>query len=233
MSIPVKKDLKQAADPIHAEKLQSFFKTGVGEYGEGDVFLGVRVPQQRKIAKKHRNIPLEDAVGLLHSKIHEHRLTSLFILTDQFNKAENKKKEEIVRIYLENTQYINNWDLVDSSAHKILGVWLLDKPRDILYYLAKSDCLWERRISIISTFAFIRHDEYSDAVALARMLLNDDHDLIHKASGWVLREVGKKDVEILTGFLDEYRLEMPRTMLRYAIEKLPDDQRKYYLTKKR
>lgn len=232
MSVLVKNDLQQAADPIHAAKLHGFFKTGKGEYGEGDVFLGVRVPQQRKIAKKHRKIPLEEAVDLLQSDIHEHRLTSLFILTDQFNRADTKGKDKIVEIYLENTEHINNWDLVDSSAHKILGKWLLDKPRDILYELAMSESLWERRISIISTFAFIDNLEYSDAVELARLLVNDDHDLIHKACGWVLREIGKKDLKVLTEFLDEYCLVMPRTMLRYAIEKLPEEQRQYYLTKK-
>jgi 3-methyladenine DNA glycosylase AlkD len=233
MSSLVKSDLQEAADPLHAAKLQRFFKTGKGEYGEGDIFLGIRVPEQRKIAKKHRDIPLEDVLDLLQSIIHEHRLTSLFILTDQFYKADEQRKEEIVRIYLENTEFINNWDLVDSSAHKILGTWLIDKPRDVLYKLARSESLWERRISLISTFSFINRGDFTDAVALTKILMNDDHDLIHKASGWVLREVGKKNTDKLLSFLDEYYLEMPRTMLRYAIEKLPEDQRKYYLSKKR
>jgi 3-methyladenine DNA glycosylase AlkD len=233
MSSLVKADLKNAADPIHANKLQGFFKTGKGEYGEGDVFLGVKVPEQRRIAKKHRNIPFKDTLELLKCNIHEYRLTSLFILTDKFTKGDEQTKEKIVNIYLENTGFINNWDLVDSSAHKILGVWLLDKPRDILYQLATSESLWERRISIISTFAFINLGDLTDAVALAKILMNDDHDLIHKASGWVLREVGKKDIEQLYSFLDENYLKMPRTMLRYSIEKLSEDQKKHYLSKKR
>ena len=232
MSSLVKADLEKAANPIHAERLQGFFKTGKGEYGEGDVFLGVRVPDQRKIARKHRNIPLNDALVLLRSEIHEHRLTSLFILTNQFNVGDQRKKEKIVTLYLNNTGYINNWDLVDSSAHKILGAWLLDKPRDLLYKLVKSNNLWERRISIISTFAFINNGELADAIALAKILLNDEHDLIHKASGWVLREVGKKNIETLIHFLEMHYQEMPRTMLRYSIEKLPENQRKYYLTRK-
>ena len=231
MSSLVKSDLQEASDPLHAEKLQDFFKTGKGEYGEGDIFLGARVPEQRRIAKKHRNIPLKDVLDLLRSDIHEHRLTSLFILTDQYVKADKQKKEEIVNLYLDNTGFINNWDLVDSSAHKILGAWLIDKPRDILYSLAKSESVWERRISIISTFSFINEGDLADAVALAKILINDEHDLIHKACGWVLREVGKKNNDKLISFLDKYYLKMPRTMLRYAIEKLPETQRKHYLSK--
>jgi len=229
MSSLVQADLKKAADPDHAQKLQGFFKTGPGEYGEGDIFLGVRVPEQRRIAKKHRDITLDETIGLLRSNIHEHRLTSLFLLTHKFANGDEETREKIVNLYLANTSYINNWDLVDSSAHKILGVWLLDKPRDILYRLAASDSLWERRISIISTFPFIALGDLSDAVALAKLLLNDEHDLIHKASGWVLREVGKKDIDLLYSFLDEYSNEMPRTTLRYSIEKLPEEQRKHYL----
>jgi len=229
MSSLVQADLKKAADPDHAQKLQGFFKTGPGEYGEGDIFLGVRVPEQRRIAKKHRDITLDETIGLLRSNIHEHRLTSLFLLTHKFANGDEETREKIVNLYLANTSYLNNWDLVDSSAHKILGVWLLDKPRDILYRLAASDSLWERRISIISTFPFIALGDLSDAVALAKLLLNDEHDLIHKASGWVLREVGKKDIDLLYSFLDEYSNEMPRTTLRYSIEKLPEEQRKHYL----
>ena len=225
----VKADLENASDPVHAEKLQGFFKTGTGEYGEGDIFLGVKVPEQRRIAKKHRNISLEETIELLQSDIHEHRLTSLFILNHKFEKGDDETKEEIVDLYLANTAYVNNWDLVDSSAHKIIGPWLMDKPRDLLYKLAESESLWERRISIIATFPFIRTGDLSDAVALAKKLMHDEHDLIHKATGWVLREVGKKDIDLLYSFLDEYTLEMPRTMLRYAIEKLPEKKRKYYL----
>ena len=229
MSSHVQADLEKASDPIQAKKLQGFFKTGKGEYGEGDIFLGVRVPEQRRIAKKHRTISLEETIELLQSSIHEHRLTSLFILVDKFSKGDEETREKIVELYLGNTRFVNNWDLVDSSAHKILGEWLLDKPRDILYQLAESEMLWERRISMISTFPFIRKGDLVDAVALAKRLLHDEHDLIHKASGWMLREVGKKDIKLLYSFLDEYSKEMPRTMLRYSIEKLPEEQRKHYL----
>ena len=229
MSSHVQADLEKASDPIQAKKLQGFFKTGKGEYGEGDIFLGVRVPEQRRIAKKHRDISLEDTLELLQSSIHEHRLTSLFILVDKFSKGDEETREKIVELYLANTRFVNNWDLVDSSAHKILGEWLLDKPRDILYQLAESEMLWERRISMISTFPFIRKGDLVDAVALAKRLLHDEHDLIHKASGWMLREMGKKDIDLLYSFLDEYSVEMPRTMLRYSIEKLPEEQRKHYL----
>jgi 3-methyladenine DNA glycosylase AlkD len=225
----VKVELERLSDTKHAKKLQGFFKTGKGEYGEGDVFIGVRVPDQRRIAKKHRNIPLTDALVLLRSGIHEHRLTALFILTEQFNRGDEEARQRIVDLYLNNTIYVNNWDLVDSSAHKILGVWLVDKPRGVLYELARSESLWERRISIISTFAFITRGDLVDAIALAGTLVDDGHDLIHKASGWVLREVGKKDQSVLEEFLLEHFETMPRTMLRYAIERLPEERRSFYM----
>ena len=225
----VKTELEKLSDPEHAMKLQGFFKTGKGEYGEGDVFIGVRVPDQRRIAKKYRNIPLTDVLELLRSEIHEHRLTALFILTEQFNKGDEEARRRIVDLYLRNTAYVNNWDLVDSSAHKILGVWLVDKPRGVLYDLAGSESLWERRISIISTFAFINRGDLVDALALAGALVDDGHDLIHKASGWVLREVGKMDQSALEEFLLEYFETMPRTMLRYAIERLPEEWRRFYM----
>ncbi len=225
----VKAELEELSDPEHAMKLQGFFKTGEGEYGEGDFFLGVRVPDQRRIAKKYRNIPLTDVLELLRSQIHEHRLTALFILTEQFNKGDEEDRRRIVDLYLSNTAYVNNWDLVDSSAHKILGAWLVDKPRRVLYELAGSENLWERRISIISTFAFIQHGDLVDALALSEALIDDGHDLIHKASGWVLREVGKKDQSVLEEFLLEHYKKMPRTMLRYAIERLPEERRRFYM----
>ena len=221
MSSLVIKEVKKVADPLHAEQLRG---------ARANIFLGVRVPIQRKIAKKHRNLPLEDVIELLRSKIHEHRQISLFILVDQYSKADQQKKKEIVEIYLDNTDYINNWDLVDSSADKILGDWLLDKRKDLLYKLATSKNRFERRISIISTFAFIKKGDLTDAVALAKNLIHDEHDLIHKATGWVLRTVGKKDVNTLIMFLDEHYLEMPRTMLRYATEKLSEKQREHYLS---
>ncbi len=227
----IKTELMQLSDPSHAKKLQGFFKTGKGEYGEGDIFIGVRVPDQRRTAKKYWNIPLTDVLVLLKSGIHEHRLTALFILTQQFNKGDEDLRQQIVDIYLSNTAYVNNWDLVDSSAHKILGAWLVDKDRDVLYGLAESENLWDRRISIISTFAFVNYGDMVDAVALAGLLVNDGHDLIHKASGWVLREVGKKDQSLLEEFLLEHYETMPRTMLRYAIERLPETRRKFYMNK--
>ena len=227
----VKAELERLSDPEHATKLQRFFKTGKGEYGEGDIFIGVRVPDQRRTAKKYRNISLNDILELLRSEIHEHRLTALFILTEQFNKGDEEARHQIVDLYLDNTAYVNNWDLVDSSAHKILGAWLVDKPRAVLYDLARSESLWERRISIISTFAFIHRGDFRDAIALAGALVDDGHDLIHKASGWVLREVGKKDQSVLVEFLLEHYQTMPRTMLRYAIERLPEERRRFYMRK--
>jgi 3-methyladenine DNA glycosylase AlkD len=227
----VKAELGKLAYPEHAMKLQGFFKTGKGEYGEGDVFIGVRVPDQRRIAKKYGNIPLTDVLELLRSEIHEHRLTALFILIEQFKKGDGEARQRIVDLYLDNTAYVNNWDLVDSSAHKILGAWLVDKPRGVLYDLAGSESLWERRISIISTFTFINRGDLVDALALAGTLVDDGHDLIHKASGWVLREVGKKDQSALEEFLLEHYETMPRTMLRYAIERLPEERRRLYMGK--
>jgi len=230
MSHLVREDLIKESEPEYAERLQIFFKTGKGEYGEGDVFHGVRVPKQRKIAKKHSGVPIEEVLKLLHSEFHEERLTALFILVAKYQRGDNRKREKIVSIYLDNTDWVNNWDLVDSSAPKILGDWLQDRPREILYELARSESLWKRRISIISTFAFIDKGEYSDAIALAEILIDDDHDLIHKASGWVLREVGKNDEERLLSFLNKHSHEMPRTMLRYSIEKLEESKRKHYLS---
>ena len=225
----VKAELEKLSDPEHAMKLQGFFKTGEGEYGEGDIFLGVRVPDQRRIAKKYKNIPLTSVIELLQSGIHEHRLTALFILTEQFNKGDEEARQRIVDLYLSNAAYVNNWDLVDSSAHKILGAWLVGRPREVLYEMAESDSLWERRISVISTFAFINRGDLADALALAKALIDDGHDLIHKASGWVLREVGKKDQSALETFLLEHYEKMSRTMLRYAIERLPEERKRFYM----
>jgi 3-methyladenine DNA glycosylase AlkD len=227
----VKADLESVSDPVYADRLQGFFKTGDGEYGEGDLFIGVRVPDQRRVAKKYKELSLPDSRLLLHSKVHEHRLTALFILVEQFNKGDDKTRKRIVDLYLENIAYVNNWDLVDSSAPKILGEWLVDRPRDLLYDMADSEVLWERRISIVSTFAFIARGELDDALALAESLIDDEHDLIHKASGWVLREVGKKDVNVLEEFLMRHSRRMPRTMLRYAVEKLSPSRKKFYMKK--
>lgn len=227
----LKQDLQGQADPVRARHSQRFFKTGKGEYGEGDKFLGLTNPQIRTLAKKYRDLDLADLEKLLGSKIHEHRLISLFILVDQFHRANEQARRQIYDFYLKNATRVNNWDLVDSSAHKIVGWYLEDKDRAILYKLAKSKNLWEKRISIIATFWFIKNGELNDSLKIAEILLKDEHDLIHKAVGWMLRETGKKDVAILRQFLDKHVLDMPRTMLRYAIEKLPKKERKNYLSK--
>lgn len=227
----IKDDLQQLADPEKARVLSRFFKTGKGEYGEGDIFLGIKVPEQRKIAKKYSGLAFDDIGQLLESNIHEYRLTSLFILILKYNKKDSSEKQEIVDFYLNNIKNVNNWDLVDSSAPYILGHFLLDKDRSILYRLARLDNLWERRISILSTFAFIKTNSFEDALNISEILLFDEHDLIHKAVGWMLREVGKRDLTIEEEFLQKHYLEMPRTMLRYAIEKFDEDKRKFYLGK--
>ena len=218
----LKKELRELGNPENAEHAQRFFKTGKGQYGEGDVFLGISVPEQRRIAGKY-DLSFEDIQELLDSKLHEYRLIGLLIL------IRNKNKERAFRFYLKNTKRINNWDLVDLSAHKIVGEWLFDKPRDVLYDLAKSENLWEKRISIVSTFAFIRNNQFEDTLAIAEILLNDSHDLIHKAVGWMLREVGKRDEKVLEEFLKKHYSKIPRTTLRYAIERFEEGKRKRYL----
>ena len=235
----VKKELNKLANPIKAKLLAGFFKTGKGEYGEGDIFLGLTVPLQRKLAQKFNNLSLGEISKLLKSPIHEYRLTALEILVMQYEYAQKSKDlvvcDKIVNFYLNNTKYINNWDLVDLSASYLLGDWLLNVnakaniKRSVLYKLVKSKNIWERRISIVSTFAFIKAGQFADSLKLAKILLKDEHDLIHKAVGWMLREVGKKDQDVLIGFLDKYANQMPRTMLRYAIEKFPAARRKWYL----
>ncbi|MCX6791919.1 MAG: DNA alkylation repair protein [Candidatus Gottesmanbacteria bacterium] len=223
----VQSDLQKLANKEKAKLLARYFKTGKGEYAEGDKFIGLTVPQVRAIAKIYRDLPLRDVEKLFHSTIHEFRLTALIILTEKFKRAEHKK--EIVDVYVKNTKYINNWDLVDLSSHEILGTFLLNKPRKILYTLAKSKNIWERRIAVISTFAFLRKHDVSDSLALAEILLHDTHDLIHKAVGWMLREAGKRDEKTLVDFLAKHYRVMPRTMLRYAIEKFPPAIREKYL----
>lgn len=222
-------DLQKYSSPQKAKILSRFFKTGKGEYGEGDIFLGVIVPQQRLVAKKYKHADLKTVKKLLYSKIHEHRLTALLILIYQLKKADETKKKEFFDFYLKNTRDINNWDLVDLSCRDIIGEYLLDKDRKILYQLAKSKNLWERRIAIISTSAFIRKGELQDTLRVSKILLKDKHDLIHKAVGWMLREAGKKDEKALENFLNKYYKKMPRTMLRYSIEKFSEDKRKKYL----
>ncbi len=224
-------ELKSAGDLERAKNFKWFFKTGKGEYGEGDQFLGIAVPHLREISKKYQTLDLKDLQKLLDSEIHEHRLSSLMILRMKYQNANTKDQSAIVRFYLRNTKKINNWDLVDLSCHYILGNWLLDKDRKILYRLARSKNLWEKRISIITTFAFIDEGQFTGSLKLAEILLNDKHDLIHKAVGWVLREIGKKDKKTEIDFLNKHYKTMPRTMLRYAIEKFSDKERKFYLAK--
>jgi 3-methyladenine DNA glycosylase AlkD len=227
----LKKDLQKAANKKNAALLQRYFKTGKGEYGEGDVFIGIKNFTLRNIAKKYRDLSLDDAQKLLTSKIHEYRFVTLMIIDLQYQKAKKneKVKKQIFNFYLKNTKYINNWDLVDCTAPHIVGPYLLDKDRRILYNLAKSKLLWERRIAMMATLAFIRHHQYDDTLKMAEILLHDKYDLIHKAVGWMLREVGKRDLAIEEKFLKKHYRQMPRTMLRYAIEKFPENKRKQYL----
>jgi 3-methyladenine DNA glycosylase AlkD len=230
----VRASIHALANPQKQGVFKNFFKTGPGEYGEGDIFLGLTVPQQRKISKEYKDLPLNETEKLLRSKIHEERLTALLILVLQYKNGDEVKKKSIVDIYLSNFNFINNWDLVDSSAHYILGDWLLKRNRSMLYKMAKSKILWEKRIAIMSTFAFIYAGEYKDTFAIAELLLNDKHDLIHKAVGWMLREVGKRvDVIHLRSFLTKHSENMPRTALRYAIEHLPEKERKEWLKSKK
>jgi len=227
----IKRDLAKLKDPNRAKNLSWFFKTGKGQYGERDIFLGIPVPEQRRVAKKYVDLSFDDLQELLKSKIHEYRFTALVILISKYRKAEGSGKKEIFDFYMKNTGYINNWDLVDLSAPRIVGDYLLNSERSILYKLAKSNSLWARRISILSTFAFIDNNDFEDALNISELLLHDEHDLIHKAVGWALREVGKKDQNVEEQFLAKHYLYMPRTMLRYAIEKFDEKKRKNYLNK--
>lgn len=208
---------------------QRFFKTGKGEYGEGDVFLGISIPDLRSMAKKHQACSLEQVQALLESEYHEARMLALILLTMQYEKADDRGKKTIVDLYLASTDRINNWDLVDVSAYKILGDYLLHRDRAVLFILATSGNLWSERIAMVSTFAFIREGQFQDTFRLAKMFLTHPHDLMHKATGWMLREVGKRDLSVLKKFLDQYAARMPRTMLRYAIEKMSAQERLRYL----
>ncbi|PIN91453.1 DNA alkylation repair protein [Candidatus Pacearchaeota archaeon CG10_big_fil_rev_8_21_14_0_10_32_14] len=231
MASEIIKELIKYSNPEKAKLLSGFFKTGKGEYGEGDIFIGVTVPEIRKIAKKYYEISLDELEKLISSNIHEERLCCLLILVKKFEVGDEKTRKDIYDFYTKNAKRINNWDLVDLTAHKIVGEWLTNRDRKILYELAKSGNLWERRISIISCFAFLRKNDYKDALEISKILMADSHDLIHKAVGWVLREVGKKDLDVEEKFLKEngrYK-KMPRTMLRYAIEKFDEEKRKKYL----
>jgi 3-methyladenine DNA glycosylase AlkD len=222
-------ELRNLGNPAKAELLSRFFKTGNGEYGEGDVFLGIPVPLQRRIAKKYRDLHLNALQKLFASRIHEERLVALLILTMKYRKADSPDRRVIVEFYLHNTRRINNWDLVDISAANILGDYLLDKDRTLLSLLAKSDSLWERRIAIIATFAFIRRNEFKETLHISELLLRDTHHLIHKAAGWMLREVGKRDRKTEEQFLSTHCRRMPRTMLRYAVERFDERTKSVYL----
>lgn len=227
----IHEELKKLSDQERAAHLQKYFKTGKGEYGEGDVFLGLRVPAVRKIAKKFNNLSIDEAEKFLQSPYHEERLFALFILVDLFKKGNEEDKKKIYELYLKNTNFINNWDLVDVSAGPIVGAYLFKRNKETIYKLAQSENLWERRIAIMATFYFIAQNEFTDTLEIAEMLLNDKEDLIHKAVGWMLREIGKRNLEVEENFLKKHSLNMPRTMLRYAIEKFPEDKRKSYLKK--
>ncbi len=224
-----RKHLHACASTEKARILSSFFKTGPGEYGEGDVFIGVKVPEIRSIAHTFHTLDKKEVTSLLTSPIHEERLLALFILIEQYTCGTTTEKEKIIALYLKHTGSINNWDLVDLSAHKLLGDHLKDKPRTLLDQLARSTNMWERRIAIVSTFAFIRTGDIHDTFRIADMLLSDDEDLIHKAVGWMLREAGKKDLRALKDYLTPRYQQMPRTLLRYAIERFPRPLYKKYL----
>jgi 3-methyladenine DNA glycosylase AlkD len=226
----IRRDFNVAADARQAALLARYFKTGKGEYAEGDKFLGLMVPATRALAKKYSGLPLGAVRALLRSAWHEHRLCALFMLAERFAREGEPGRKKIYGLYLANTRYINNWDLVDASAPRITGVWLIDKSRRPLYRLAASRSVWERRIAMLSCFAFIARGESADALAIARKLLNDKHDLIHKAVGWMLREVGSRcSREELLSFLRANYARLPRTTLRYAIEKFLPARRKALL----
>ncbi len=246
-------ELNNKTNPSKAMILSGFFKTGKGDYGEGDIFLGLTVPEQRSLAKKYIDISLDDIQVLLKSKIHEHRLTGLIILTYQYEKEASKEKKderkkesgekikkekkskEIFDFYIRNADNINNWDLVDVTCPRIIGAHLIERPlkeRKVLYKFARSKNLWKKRIAIVSTFTLIRNNDFEDTLKISEILMHDRHDLIHKAVGWMLREVGKKNEKKEKEFLEKNANHMPRTMLRYAIEKFSEQDRKYYLSRK-
>ena len=226
----VRRALHAESDPIRAVGAARFFKCGPGEYGEGDVFIGVTVPAQRTIARRFRDLPLTEADKLLTSRVHEERSLALFIVVDQFNRSsDDRVRKRIFTLYMKRLRFINNWDLVDMSAGSIVGGWLADKPKDLLDRLARLTHLWSRRVAMIATFHYIRRGDHRDAIRIATILVNDKHDLIHKAVGWMLREVGKRDQAIEERFLIAHHKRMPRTMLRYAIEKFPEPRRQMYL----
>ena len=224
--------LRAHARPSRVPGVTRFFKCGPGEYGEGDRFIGVTVPAQRTVARQFRELPIKESETLLMSPIHEERLTALFILVDQFTRGDNRTRGQIFKLYMRRLRFVNNWDLVDSSAAQIVGGWLADKPRGQLDRLARSQHLWSRRVAMIATLYFIQRGEHRDAIRIATILVNDQHDLVHKAVGWMLREVDKRaSPAALKAFLNRHAATMPRTMLRYAIERFPEVQRRRWMNK--
>ena len=221
--------LRALGNPADAGMLARFFKTGQGEYGEGDVFIGVRVPEVRRLARDADAVPVRDLAALLESPVHEERMLALVCLIRRFQRGGAAEREAVFHAYLARRHRVNNWDLVDISAPHIPGAWLLDRPRGLLDELAGSPSLWDRRIAVVSTFAMIRAGQFGDTLRLCTGLLGDRHDLMHKACGWMLRECGKRDAGVLRGFLGAHAPRMPRTMLRYAIEKLPAAERRSWL----
>lgn len=230
MNDPVK-DLAKFKNDKKARALAGYFKTKRGEYGAGDIFWGIYVPDIRAVAKKYSNLELDDVLKLLSSKVHEQRLAALLILVNRYHESQEPDKKKIFDLYLKNTKYINNWDLVDLSAPNIVGDYLKNQDRKVLSKLAKSKTIWERRIAIISTLSFIKSNDFEETLKIARVLLYDRHDLIHKAVGWMLREVGKQDTKELENFLDKHYRKMPRTTLRYALERINREKRDYYMKK--
>jgi len=228
----IQKRLRQFATREKAKVLKRFFKTGPGEYGEGDHFLGVVVPDIRRVAEEFQNAPLDEITALLASSVHEERLLALLMLVQAYARGDYSLQRKIFRLYLKNTKFINNWDLVDLSAPNIVGAYLLDKSRKPLYTFAKSKNLWKKRIAILATFQFIKQKDFDDALRISKILLMDDHDLLHKAVGWMLREVGKRSLSVEEKFLSRHYKKMPRTMLRYAIERFPEGKRLKYLSGK-
>jgi 3-methyladenine DNA glycosylase AlkD len=227
--LPVQKQLRALASPATAALLQGYFKTGPGEYGAGDIFLGIKVPPLRALAKQHRDAGPDTFRILLDSRYHEERFFALLLLMQYYQTGTDKERTAAFKLYLDNTQRINNWDLVDVSSPHIVGRHLQERPRMILHKLGRSGSLWEKRIAIIATLDFIRLNDFDDTLRIAKTLLQDEHDLMHKAVGWMLREVGKRNLAAEEGFLKQHYREMPRTMLRYAIERFPEAKRKKYL----
>lgn len=225
----IRRQMRILGDTKVASHSQRFFRTGPGEYGEGDKFLGIRVPIVRKLVREHRGAPIKSVLTLLRSPWHEERQFAVLSLAARYKDGDELEQCEIFDAYIANLKYVNNWDLVDGSAHLIVGPWLESRSRKLLYKLAGSKNLWERRVSIMSTYHFIRNKDFAETLTLAEMLLHDDHDLIHKAVGWMLREVGNRDRPTEEKYLKKHYKEMPRTMLRYAIEKFPENKRQAFL----